>query len=257
MIGVHTPEFAFEKDPANVRKAVKDLGITYPVAMDNDYRIWRAFDNHYWPAHYFVDAKGRIRYHHFAEGGYADSERVIQRLLAEAKPGLTFAGMAQVEAQGVEEGYSKGAKLSPETYVGYRRSERSVSQPALVRDRAQVYAASPGALDQWGLAGKWTQQREAATLEASGGRILYRFKARDLHLVLGPPANGKKIRFRVTIDGKPPGGDHGVDTDAAGNGTVDSQRLYQLVRMQSGVGEHLFTIEFLDPGVQAFSFTFG
>jgi cytochrome c biogenesis protein CcdA/thiol-disulfide isomerase/thioredoxin len=256
VIGVHAPEFAFEKDPANVRKAVERFGITYPVAMDNDLRIWRAFNNRYWPAHYFVDAQGRIRHHHFGEGSYAQSERVIQRLLREVSPGLRFDGVSQVAASGVEEGYSQ-VELSPETYIGYRKAARSVSVPGFVHDRAADYQADPKARDRWGLAGKWTVGAEQATLDKAGGRILFRFKARDLHLVLGPSANGKPVRFRVTVDGRAPGGDHGVDTDEAGNGTVDSQRLYQLVRMKEGVSEHLFTIEFLDPGVQAFSFTFG
>ena len=256
VIGVHAPEFAFEKDPANVRKAVERFGITYPVVMDNDLRIWRAFNNRYWPAHYFVDAQGRIRHHHFGEGSYARSERVIQRLLREASPGLRFDGVSQVAASGVEEGYSQ-VELSPETYIGYRKAARSVGVPGFVHDRAADYQADPKARDRWGLAGKWTVGAEQATLDKAGGRILYRFKARDLHLVLGPSANGKPVRFRVTVDGRAPGGDHGVDTDEAGNGTVDSQRLYQLVRMKEGVSEHLFTIEFLDPGVQAFSFTFG
>ena len=256
VIGVHAPEFAFEKDPANVRKAVERFGITYPVAMDNDLRIWRAFNNRYWPAHYFVDAQGRIRHHHFGEGSYAQSERVIQRLLREVSPGLRFDGVTQVAASGVEEGYSQ-VELSPETYIGYRKAARSVGVPGFVHDRAADYQADPKARDRWGLAGKWTVGAEQATLDKAGGRILYRFKARDLHLVLGPSANGKPVRFRVTVDGRAPGGDHGVDADEAGNGTVDSQRLYQLVRMKEGVSEHLFTIEFLDPGVQAFSFTFG
>ncbi|HWJ68887.1 MAG TPA: cytochrome c biogenesis protein DipZ [Sphingobium sp.] len=256
VIGVHTPEFAFEKDVANVRKAAASLGINYPVAIDNDYRIWRAFQNKYWPAHYFIDAEGRIRHHHFGEGDYAGSERVIQRLLAEAKPGRTFDGMVEVNAVGVEA--AAGAKgRSPETYIGYARSDRSVSQPATVRDAAATYTASPAELNQWGLAGTWTVGREDAVLAAAGGRILYRFRARDLHLVLGTGKDGKPIRFRVTIDGKAPGANAGVDVDAAGNGVVDGERLYQLVRLAKAGEEHLFAIEFLDPGVQAFSFTFG
>jgi len=256
VIGVHTPEFAFEKDMANVRKAVKDLGITYPVAVDNDYQIWRSFQNRYWPAHYFVDAAGRIRYHHFGEGNYAASERVIQRLLAEASPDRQFDGTVEVSGQGVEAPYATRER-SPETYIGYLRSERSVSLPAHARDRAIMYEAVPAALDQWGLSGKWTVRREQATLEEPGGRILYRFRGRDLHLVLGPSPDGRPIRFRVLIDGKPPGDNHGVDTDAEGNGMVDSQRLYQLVRFKGPFKEHDFTIEFLDAGVEAFSFTFG
>lgn len=259
VIGVHTPEFAFEKDVANVRKAIADLGIRYPVAVDNDYRIWRAFRNNYWPAHYFIDAKGRIRHHHYGEGGYAGSERVIQRLLAEARPGRTFEGVVAgtVKGEGVEAAAAMPGRRSPETYIGYARSERSVSQPAVARDKPATYEANPIAFNQWGLAGTWTVGRESATLGKAGGRILYHFRARDLHLVMGPGRDGRPVRFRVTIDGKAPGADAGVDVDAAGNGTVDSQRLYQLVRLKQAGDEHLFAIEFLDPAVEAFSFTFG
>ena len=256
VIGVHTPEFAFEKDVANVRKAISDLGIRYPVAVDNDYRIWRAFKNNYWPAHYFIDAEGRIRHHHYGEGGYAESERVIQRLLAEAQPGRTFDGTVSVQGTGVEAA-ATGGRRSPETYIGYARSEHSVSQPATVRDKPAFYEANPAALNQWGLTGTWTVGRESAALDKAGGRILYHFRARDLHLVMGPGKEGHPVRFRVTIDGKAPGADAGMDVDAAGNGTVDSQRLYQLVRLKQAGDEHLFAIEFLDPAVEAFSFTFG
>jgi cytochrome c biogenesis protein CcdA/thiol-disulfide isomerase/thioredoxin len=256
VIGVHAPEFAFEKDVANVRKAVHDLGIDYPVAVDNDYAIWRAFDNHYWPAHYFIDAKGRIRHHHFGEGDYAGSERIIQQLLAEAHPGKSFGGMVTDAGKGVEAVASDDV-ASPETYIGYARAERSVSRPETVRGQPAVYAAQPTGLNQWGLAGAWTVGAEHAVLDKAGGRILYRFHARDLHLVLGPGANGHPIRFRVTIDGKAPGEDHGTDIDAAGNGMVDGQRLYQLVRLKNGAADHAFAIEFLDPGVEAYSFTFG
>ncbi|WP_019832733.1 cytochrome c biogenesis protein DipZ [Sphingomonas sp. PR090111-T3T-6A] len=256
VIGVHAPEFAFEKDVANVRKAVRDLGIDYPVAVDNNYAIWRAFDNHYWPAHYFIDAKGRIRHHHFGEGDYAGSERIIQQLLAEAHPGKSFGGMVTDAGKGVEAVASDDV-ASPETYIGYARAERSVSQPETVRGQPTVYDAHPAGLNEWGLAGAWTVGAEHATLDRAGGRILYRFHARDLHLVLGPGADGRPIRFRVTIDSKAPGEDHGTDIDAAGNGMVDGQRLYQLVRLKSTAADHLFAIEFLDPGVEAYSFTFG
>ncbi|QKS01189.1 redoxin family protein [Sphingomonas sp. CL5.1] len=257
VIGVHAPEFAFEKDIANVRKAVADLGIRYPVAIDNDYAIWRAFNNHYWPAHYFIDAQGRIRHHHFGEGDYAGSERVIQRLLAEAHGGLPVpGGMVAVSGAGVEAASGRNVR-SPETYIGYGRAERSVSRPETVRDAPASYDADPVSLNQWGLAGDWTVGQEHATLNRAGGRILYRFHARDLHLVLGPGADGRPIRFRVTVDGKAPGADHGTDTDAAGNGTVTAQRLYQLVRQKGPIADRTFAIEFLDSGVQAFSFTFG
>jgi cytochrome c biogenesis protein CcdA/thiol-disulfide isomerase/thioredoxin len=260
VIGVHSPEFAFEKDLGNVRKAVRDLNITYPVAVDNDRTIWRAFENHYWPAHYFIDARGRIRYFHFGEGGYAESERVIQRLLAEVSPDKSFAGAVAVtvNGEGVEEAASGDDDLrSPETYIGFGRTKGSVSQPAQRGNRSIEYTASPAALGQWGLAGQWTVTQEYGRADKPGARILYRFRARDVHLVLGPSPDGRPIRFRVTIDGKPPGPAHGLDIDAAGNGTVTEQRLYQLVRFARLGGTHDFAIEFLDPGVEAFSFTFG
>ncbi len=201
VIGVHAPEFAFERDVANVRKAVKDLGIDYPVAIDNNYAIWRAFKNNYWPAHYFIDAKGRLRHHHYGEGGYGGSERVIQRLLAEAHPDLTFDGMAKVNAAGVEAAATSGGR-SRETYIGYGRAKGSVSQPAIIRDKPARYAAAPARRNQWGLAGQWTVHAQDARLGAAGGRILYVFQARDVHLVLGPGADCKPVRFRVTIDAR-------------------------------------------------------
>jgi hypothetical protein len=253
VIGVHAPEFAFERDDANVRKAVRDLGVTYPVAIDNRYAIWRAFRNKYWPAHYFIDAKGHIRYHHFGEGEYAPSERVIQLLLAEAHGRRPTGEMVEVAGNGVEAA-SAGGVQSPETYIGYGRAKNFVSTPAAVHDKPTTYAAAPTVPDSWGLTGQWTVGREHATLDSPGGGIVYRFRGRDLHLVLG--ASGK-VRYRVTIDGRAPGADHGGDTDAAGNGVVDGQRLYQLLRVKGAAREHLFAIEFLGPGVQAFSFTFG
>jgi cytochrome c biogenesis protein CcdA/thiol-disulfide isomerase/thioredoxin len=257
VIGVHAPEFAFEKDVANVRKAVTDLGITYPVAVDNDFKIWRAFKNSYWPAHYFIDAKGRLRFHHYGEGEYAQSEEVIRRLLAEANPGMDLGGKLDLKGGTGIQAPGQKDKSSPETYIGYFRTERSVSQPALVKNQPATYTAAPKALNDWGLTGSWIVSRENAMLARPGGRIAYRFHARDLHLVLGPGADGRPVRYRVTIDGKAPGTSHGVDADAAGNGIVTEQRLYQLVRLAEGPGDHLFEIEFLDPGVQAFSFTFG
>lgn len=257
VIGVHAPEFAFEKDVGNVRKAVADLGIDYPVAIDNNYAIWRAFNNQYWPAHYFIDAKGRIRHHHFGEGDYAGSEHVIQQLLAEAHGGASVpGGTVSVSGEGVKEAAGEDMQ-SPETYIGYMRAERSVSRPRVARDRPATYDADPVRLNQWGLTGNWTVEDEQATLNKAGGGIVYRFHARDLHLVLGPGDDGRPVRFRVTIDGKAPGANHGVDTDVAGNGVVSGQRLYQLVRLKGPITEHEFEIEFLDPGVEAFSFTFG
>ncbi|HEX7854377.1 MAG TPA: cytochrome c biogenesis protein CcdA [Sphingobium sp.] len=257
VIGVHAPEFAFEKDPANVRKAVHDLGIGYPVALDNDHAIWRAFKNQYWPAHYFIDGKGRIRYHHFGEGQYAESEKVIQRLLAEN--GSAIGDMKTVRVEGTGIGAAANRDVgSPETYVGYGRGQRFASAGGYVRDVPHDYELSPlVSLNDWGLAGRWTVGREHAVSNGAGGRIAFRFHARDLHLVLGPSSDGRAVRFRVTIDGKAPEGDHGVDVDGAGSGVVTGQRLYQLVRQKGAVKDRTFQIEFLDSGVQAFAFTFG
>jgi cytochrome c biogenesis protein CcdA/thiol-disulfide isomerase/thioredoxin len=257
VIGVHAPEFAFEKDIDNVRRAVKDLGVDYPVAIDNDYAIWRAFDNRYWPAHYFVDAEGRIRYHHFGEGDYAESEAVIQKLLAEAGAKVT-GGFVQPDTGGVAMAAADVAAQSPETYVGYSRAENFVSPGGAERDRDHVYSIPATlATDQWALSGTWNVGGEKATLAKPGGRIAFRFHARDVNLVLGPGADGKPVRYRVTIDGKPAGDDRGMDVDASGEGAVTSQRLYQLVRVKGEVVDRAFEIEFLDGGVQAFAFTFG
>ena len=258
VIGVHAPEFAFEKDVKNVRKAVADLKIGYPVAVDNNYAIWRAFGNQYWPAHYFIDANGQVRHHHFGEGGYDQSERVIQQLLAEAGKAKVDSGLVAVNATGAQAASDGKNVNSPETYVGYDRAENFASTGGAVRDARKVYAlGGPLKLNAWGLAGDWTIGKEQAGLNAAGGKIAYRFHARDLHLVLGPAGNAAKVRFRVTIDGKPPGADHGMDTDAAGNGVITGQRLYQLVRQKGAIGDRTFEIQFLDAGAQAYAFTFG
>lgn len=256
VIGVHTPEFAFEKQPANVKKALGDLKISYPVAIDNNYSIWRAFNNMYWPAHYFIDAQGRIRHHHFGEGEYAKSEEVIRQLLREA--GKNVPGQrVDVRGTGAEAAPDMANIKSPETYLGYDRAENFMSPGGAVRDESHDYEAGVLKLNDWSLAGKWTVDPENAALDAAGGAIRYRFHARDLHLVLGPGTDGKPVRFKVTVDGASPGADHGVDTDANGEGTVTGQRLYQLVRQQGEVRDRTFEIQFLDPGVQAFAFTFG
>ncbi|MET4569879.1 cytochrome c biogenesis protein DipZ [Rhodanobacter soli] len=257
VIGVHAPEFAFEKDPANVAKAIKDLGVDYPVALDNDYAIWKGFNNEYWPAHYFIDAQGQIRHHHFGEGEYRESEDVIRQLLADAGQKNLPGGYVSDDHRGVEAAASNDPTRSPETYVGYARAMNFVGGRVARDDARDYHAPASLAADQWSLDGRWTVHDENAQLEQAGGTIVYRFRGRDLHLVLGPASGGKPIRYRVTIDGKPPGADHGMDTDADGNGTVTSQRLYQLVRQAHGSGERLFEIEFLDPGVQAYAFTFG
>jgi cytochrome c biogenesis protein CcdA/thiol-disulfide isomerase/thioredoxin len=256
VIGVHTPEFAFEKAPGNVRDAVRRFGVTYPVAMDNDFAIWRAFDNRYWPAHYFIDAKGDIRYHHFGEGDYEHSERVIQQLLKEAGAANVDQAVVQVRAQGAEAA-ATAEVASPETYVGYARAKNFVSPGGFGFDVRKTYAAAPLNLNDWSLSGDWIVRSEHADLQATGGRLAFRFKARDLHLVMGPSSMGQPVRFRIRIDGQAPGADAGVDIDAQGMGRIDSQRLYQLVRQSGGARERTFEIEFLDPGVQVFAFTFG
>jgi thiol-disulfide isomerase/thioredoxin len=257
VIGVHTPEFAFERDINNVRAAVSDLKIEYPVAIDNEYKIWRSFDNKYWPAHYFIDAKGRRRFHHFGEGEYDQSEQAIQRLLGEAGNGDVPQSLVTVNASGVEAAPSVDGDRSPETYIGYDRARNFASPGGIVENERHVYASASLLLNQWSLSGDWTVRGENAVLNGVGGSIVYRFHARDLHLVLRPGTNGKPIRFRVTIDGNAPGADHGTDTDADGQGVVDSQRLYQLVRQNDVISDRTFAIEFLDPGVYAYAFTFG
>lgn len=257
IIGVHTPEFNFEKNPANIQKALLKFGITYPVAVDSERRIWDAFHNQYWPAHYFIDAKGRVRYHHFGEGNYAESERWIQELLKERKDATQPpSGALPLQASGAEIAADNAALASPETYIGYQRAERFSSSGGLRHDRAQVYLA-PSSLkrNQWAFSGSWIDHGEAAVLNAAHGSILFRFHARDLHLVLGPGA--APVRFRIRIDGQAPGADHGVDCDEQGFGTVTEDRLYQLVRQRETIEDRTFEIEFLDPGVQAFAFTFG
>ncbi|QGW84138.1 cytochrome c biogenesis protein DipZ [Variovorax paradoxus] len=261
VLGVHTPEFAFEKRSANVRRATKDLGIGFPVATDNDYAIWRAFGNRAWPAFYFIDAEGRIRHHQFGEGRYDKAEQVIQQLLAEAGQARVPAGLVSPSGQGTQAQPGLETALSGETYLGHERAHGFASPGGVVRDRAKVYqAASSLRTNQWALSGDWTVEAERAVLNSANGRIAYRFQARDLHLVLGPTANGKPVRFRVLVDGKPPLADHGADTDAQGFGVIDAQKLYQLVRQATNGTDgkdRLFEIEFLDAGAQAYAFTFG
>ncbi|MQA42127.1 cytochrome c biogenesis protein DipZ [Rugamonas aquatica] len=259
VIGVHAPEFAFERDIGNVRKAIKDLGITYPVAVDNNFAIWRSFGNQYWPAHYFIDAKGQIRHHHFGEGEYAQSEQVIQQLLEEAgRKDVSNSVVSAEDAKGVQQAADMGQVASPETYLGYERAQNFASPEGQAADQARSYTApAKPSLNQWGLAGSWLSQPDQVTLNQGTGRIVYRFHARDLHLVLGPGKDGKPVRFRVTIDGAAPGANHGTDVAADGSGTITGQRLYQLVRQSGSIGDRTFSIEFLDPGVQAYAFTFG
>jgi thiol-disulfide isomerase/thioredoxin len=258
VIGVHAPEFGFERDPGNVSRAVKAMAIAYPVVIDNDNAIWRAFDNDAWPALYFVDSQGRVRRRQVGEGEYEEAERFIQRLLTEAGARDVGRDLVSVKARDAEAAADWAALRSPETYIGRERGERFASPGGAVRDEQHGYAVPPRlALNQWALAGAWTVGDEAAVLNAPSGRIVYRFHARDLHLVMGPAARGTPVRFRVLLDGRPPGTAHGSDVDEQGQGTVTDQRLYQLIRQGAPIADRQFEIEFLDPRVEAFAFTFG
>jgi thiol-disulfide isomerase/thioredoxin len=257
VIGVHAPEFGFEKDPANVKNAVSELGITFPVPIDSDHSIWSAFHNDYWPADYFIDRKGRIRYHHFGEGEYEKSERVIQELLRENGPANLNVRPVRFTASGAEAPPSEDVR-SPETYAGYSRAERFASRERMAHDSRRAYSPPLSAgLNQWGLAGLWNAGPERAVLQAAPGKVVYRFHARDLHMVLGPAKNGAPIRFKVTLDGAAPGDSRGVDAAPDGSGEVREPRLYQLIRQSGRVQDRTFEIEFLDPGIEVFSFTFG
>jgi thiol-disulfide isomerase/thioredoxin len=258
VVGVHTPEFAFEGNVENVSRAVREMRIDYPVAIDNDYAVWTAFDNHYWPALYFVDAQGQIRHHRFGEGEYQQSEMVLQQLLAEAGSADPGHELVSVDARGVEATADWDSLWSPENYLGYARTGNFASPGGAVLGKRHTYRA-PAELrrNHWALSGDWTMEEQATTLNTANGQIAYRFHARDLHLVMGPAAPGTPARFRVLIDGQPPGAAHGADVDDQGNGTVADQRLHQLIRQPGPVTDRTFEITFLDPGVQAYSFTFG
>jgi len=240
VVGVHAPEFGFEHDLDNVRRAARELDVGYPVVIDNDFTIWRSFENHYWPALYLVDGDGRVRFHHFGEEAYEETERAIQQLLGVDEE------LVSIDAGGLAAAADWGALRSPETYVGYARGERR-------NDRG----ADGLELNQWALAGRWTVEDESAVLEAGAGSIAYRFQARDLNLVLAPPASGAPVRFAVRLDGRPPGDAHGLDVNESGEGAVTEPRMYQLVRQQGPIGRRTFEITFPDPGVRAYVFTFG
>jgi thiol-disulfide isomerase/thioredoxin len=258
VIGVSTPEFSFEKNVANVRQAVKDMKIDFPIAIDDNYAVWRAFNNEYWPALYFIDQQGRIRDHQFGEGNYEQSEMIIQRLLAEAGARDVPTGISAVEPEGVELAADSRTLRSGETYVGYGRTENFSPSGGLVYNKQHAYVAPPGLdLNQWALSGNWTEGEEAATLNETGGRVIFRFHARDVNLILGPAKPGATIRFRISIDGKAPGAAHGIDADDRGNGVATGQRMYQLVRQPGPIADREISIEFLDPGVEVFDFTFG
>ena len=258
VIGVHTPEFEFEKNADNVRWAVKDMRIDYPVAIDSDYVVWRAFANEYWPALYFIDSTGRVRYHEFGEGSYPQSEMVIQRLLAETGVSGIDRQPVSADASGFEAAADWGDLMSLENYLGYERTENFASPGGAVFDKPRLYELpARSSLNQWGLSGDWTIEKDKAVLNEPNGSVACRFHARDLHLVMGPAAQGTSLRFRVLIDGQPPGAAHGIDVDEKGDGAVTEPRLYQLIRQPKPIEDRRFQIEFLRPGVGVYDFTFG
>ena len=257
LIGVHTPEFPFEQNLDNVRRAVRQMRIDYPVVIDNDYAIWRAFKNNYWPALFLVDARGRVRQHHFGEGNYDGSERAMQKLLAESGAARVD-GLVTTEASGVEVAADWDNLRSPETYLGFDRTQNFASSGGVALERTRTYTAPTRvALNDWALAGDWAFSRQAAMLQGTRGRLVYRFHARDVHLVMGPPRFGAAVPFRVSIDGRPPGAARGTDLDDNGHGSVTEQRLYQLIRQPKPIVDRTFEIEFLAPGAEVYAFTFG
>jgi thiol-disulfide isomerase/thioredoxin len=258
VVGIHAPEFDFEKSADNVRRAVQGLNIDYPIALDSNHTLWRAFKNDYWPALYFIDANGRIRHHQFGEGEYVTSERVIQKLLAESGAKGIDRSLVPVEARGVEAAADLDDVKSPETYVGYHRSPGFISPDGPVLGRRHTYSAPARSnVNEWALAGIWTVGKQSALLNAAPGRIVYRFHARDLNLVMAPAVKGTSVKCRILIDGRAPVSDHGIDVDEHGNGKVDEPRMYQLVRQSTPIADQQFEIEFVDPGVEVFVFTFG
>jgi thiol-disulfide isomerase/thioredoxin len=258
VIGAHTPEFSFEHNVDNVRWAIQDMNIDYPVAIDSNYAIWNAFNNQYWPALYLIDAKGHIRFHQFGEGEYDKSEQALQQLLTEAGASGVGRDLVSVDPRGLEVAADPDSLRSPESYAGYGKSQNFASPGGAARNKSRVYAPPARLeLNHWALAGDWTVGKEAIVPNQAHGRIAYCFHARDLNLVMGPATRGASARFRVLIDGQPPGAAHGIDVDGQGNGTVVEQRLYQLIRQPGPIGDRRFEIEFLDPGVEAYDFTFG
>ena len=258
VVGVHTPEFPFEADADNVSRAVRETRIEYPVAIDSDYAVWNAFGNHYWPALYFADASGQVRHHHFGEGEYQRLEMVIQQLLAEAGSAGAGDDLVSVDARGAEAPADWATLRSPENYTGYERTENFASPGGAIPGQRHAYQAPAQLrLNDWALSGDWTMEEQAATLNEAGGQVACRFHARDLHLVMGPAVPDTSVRFRVLIDGQPPGAAHGADADDQGHGTVTGQRLHQLIRQPGPITDRTFEITFLDPGVQAYAFTFG
>jgi thiol-disulfide isomerase/thioredoxin len=256
-IGVHTPEFGFEHNVDNVVAAASMFGVDYPIAVDNDYTIWRAFANHFWPALYLADPEGRIRYHHFGEGEYAGAEMAIQQLLMDAGADDVNQDLVAVDPHGLEVAADWQTLQSPETYLGYGQSTGFASEAVAEVDEPHVYAPAPLRLNQWALAGNWTVAQHAVVLNEPNGRISFRFHARDLNLVAGPAAREASVAFRVSLDGHPPDGADGDDLSSDGGGIIKDQRTYHLIRQRRPIADGLFEIEFLDSGVEAYCFTFG
>lgn len=257
VIIIHTPEFSFEKNIDNVSRTIKDMKIHFPIAVDNKQEIWNAFSNQHWPALYFIDARGRIRHSQFGEGHYEESEKVIQQLLMETGVKDLNHDHVSVNPRGIELDADWGDLKSPENYLGYERTENFTNADLMYGKQHFYTTHSHLQLNQWALSGNWIVEKPSIILNKAGGRIIYRFHARDVHLVMGPTTTGKSISFRVLIDGKAPGSSHGNDIDEQGNGKVTEQRLYQLIRQPQPISDREFEIEFFDAGVEAFAFTFG
>jgi thiol-disulfide isomerase/thioredoxin len=258
VVGVHTPEFPFERDVDNVHEAAKDMRVEYPIALDSDYGVWRAFSNNYWPAVYIADAQGRIRHHQYGEGGYAECERIIQGLLAEAGHSGVADDLVSVAPEGFEAQADWADLETPETYLGYEQAQNFSSPGGAEYDQPRTYVAPDSLkLNRWALSGEWTIEGRAAVLNQADGRIAFRFHARDVHLVMGPRPPGASVPFRVLVDGEPPGEAHGLDVDEQGGGTLSQQRLYQLIRERGSITDRTFEIAFQAPGVEAYAFTFG
>jgi thiol-disulfide isomerase/thioredoxin len=258
VVGVHTPEFPFERDADNVRWAAQDMRVGYPIALDPDYAVWRAFDNNYWPAVYIADAEGKIRHNHFGEGGYEECEMVVQMLLREAGRDDVADDLVSVADEGFEAQADWANLESPETYLGYEQAQNLASPSGAELDEPRNYVAPDSLkLNHWALSGDWTIEGGASVLNRADGGIAFRFHARDVHLVMGPRARGTSVPFRVLVDGDPPGDAHGLDVDEQGHGTLSQQRLHQLIRERGAITDRTFEITYLAPGVEAYCFTFG
>lgn len=257
IVGAHTPEFSIERELDNVRREAKRLGVTYPIAVDTEYGVWNAFSNNYWPALYPFDAQGELRYRHFGEGAYHETEKVIQQLLEESGTKVDRK-LVTPDIRAIEEPADELNLRSPETYVGIDRTEHFSSPGGAARDRQLTYRIPEKlGVNRWALSGDWTVGGEIAASNNPGGRVAFRFHASDVNVVMAPASRTTPVKFRVSLDGKPPGANHGGDVDNQGIGALNEPRLYQLIRQRDSIGDGQFEIEFLEPGAKVFSFTFG